>query len=311
MVNCMGLMKVIIALLSIFTLINITSCSYHAKAIFNNDVRRKNNEYKLVWEDLFNESEINTENWNIEYNYDFIPNKELQVYLTKNVSIGKEPITGNSCLIITAKEDKYLDRSYSSGRINSSGKKEFMYGKLEASIKLPKTSNGLWPAFWMLGADDHEVGWPQCGEIDIMEMGIAEAYKDAAQERFNSGCIHWGKLDVENKHSYYFQLFVSDYSLQDENFHLYTLIWDENSIEMFLDLDKNPKSKPYFSVRIDDFRDGYYLGDYFRKPYYIIFNLAVGGVFPDIFDIDEVTALNENNNYEAKMYIDFVRFYQR
>ena len=91
-------------------------------------------------------------------------NQELQAYDAAHVSVGKDG--DKSVLILTA--ERKGNKIYS-GRINSKGKKSFKYRKIEASIKLPKTNGGLWPAFWMMGDNDKE--WPACGEIDIMEMG--------------------------------------------------------------------------------------------------------------------------------------------
>lgn len=108
--------------------------------------------YALVWQDLFNQSPLNQDNWKIEINGNGNGNAELQYYRAENISIGKEPDSQKSCLIITAKKESYEGRSFTSGRLNTDGKHKFTYGKIEASIKLPKTANGLWPAFWMLGS---------------------------------------------------------------------------------------------------------------------------------------------------------------
>ena len=267
--------------------------------------------YRLVWEDNFNSVLLDEKKWNVEFNYQNIPNRELQAYIPRNVTIGREPVTGNSCLILTAKKENFLGRPATSGRVNTRGKFDFMYGKIEARIKLPKTANGLWPAFWLLGADDGEIGWPACGEIDIVEMGIEAAYRNNKQEYFNSGCVHFGNTNSNTGHTFYSVEYISDYSLQDNDFHLFTMIWDIDKIEMYVDLDKYPDQKPYFSIRLNNMFNGYFFGDYFRKPYYITLNLAVGGVFPDIFDINGITALNSTNNYEAGMYIDFIRVYQK
>jgi beta-glucanase (GH16 family) len=98
------------------------------------------------------------------------------------------------------------------------------------------------------------------------------------------------------------------YSLQDD-FHLYTMIWNENAIRMYLDLDKNPEAEPYYEMLIDSREGEYAVADYFHKPFFIIFNLAVGGDFPQIYTIEEITALNPQNHYQARMYIDYVNVY--
>ena len=89
--------------------------------------------------------------------------------------MGIEPTTGRKCLILTARKENYRGKSASSGRINTSRSFAFTHGRIDALIRLPQTANGLWPAFWLLGADFAQVGWPACGEIDILEMGHATA----------------------------------------------------------------------------------------------------------------------------------------
>ena len=134
------------------------------------DESEDNRDYKLVWQDLFDSEELDESVWNIEVNGNGGGNNELQYYSGNNVSIGAEPETGKHCLILTAKKESYQGKSATSGRINSKGKKYFKYGRIEASIKLPKTANGLWPAFWMMGNDYDQVGWPKCGEIEDSRM---------------------------------------------------------------------------------------------------------------------------------------------
>jgi len=263
-------------------------------------------EFQLIWEDNFNKSTINKKNWNIEVNGLGGGNREIQFYHKKNIRIEKEPASGERCLVITAKKQKYKVKEATSGRINTQNKQAFLYGKIEARIKLPKTANGLWPAFWMLGADKAEVGWPKCGEIDIMEIGHKDGIKAGTQEFYFNGACHWG--EDWNGGSYPNKAIhtTNSYSLQND-FHLYTLIWTKDYIKMYLDQDKYPNVAPYFVMPIVGEGLENETSRYFRKPQFIIFNLAVGGIFPDIYDINKVTALE---NGDAKMYIDFVRVYK-
>jgi beta-glucanase (GH16 family) len=194
-----------------------------------------------------------------------------------------------------------------SGRVNTNGKFSFKYGKIEASIKLPKTANGLWPAFWLLGDDFTTVGWPQCGEIDILEMGSKEGIDKAMQEKLFSGAAHWGTIADNGFHPNYAIPITNPYSLQDDDFHLYTLKWNENTIEMYLDLDKYPANTPYYvmDISIEEMKA------YFHKEFFILFNLAVGGDFSRIYNINEISALHAQNDYTANMYIDFVEVYDK
>jgi hypothetical protein len=178
---------------------------------------------------------------------------------------------------------------------------------------LPKTADGLWPAFWMMGSD-YSAGWPECGEIDIMEMGSREGINGGVQDRFLSRGAHWGSLGENGGHPSYTINSKRGASLQDD-FHLYVMTWDETKITMYLDpeLDADlcikPGAEPYYEMRIDVYDGPYPAGNYFHKPFFIIFNLAVGGDFPRIYDVNGISALNPKNNYEARMYIDFVRVF--
>ncbi len=214
--------------------------------------------------------------------------------------------------------NKSQPETITSGRINTMNKFSFKYGRLDASIKVPKIANGMWPAFWLLGANFQTVGWPQCGEIDIMELGTAEGINKGLQERFLTRAAHWGKT-VNGGHPVY--AVSSQYATQtgspSENslipelsngFHLYTMIWDEQYIRMYLDLDKNPSAPPYYEMRIDADEGQYPVKDYFHKPFFIILNVAVGGNLPNIYDIERITALNETNNFEASMYVDYIKY---
>ena len=148
--------------------------------------------YHLVWADYFNGTALDASKWNVEVNGEGGGNAELQFYREENVTLGKEPVSGSGCLILTARKENYNGKSFTSGRLNSGGKFAFTYGKIESRILLPKTANGLWPAFWMLGADFKSVGWPRCGEIDILEMGNSTGISAGTQDRFFNGACHWG-----------------------------------------------------------------------------------------------------------------------
>jgi hypothetical protein len=210
-------------------------------------------------------------------------------------------------------EVQVTQRPVTSGRVNTHNKFAFQYGRIDAAIKLPKTADGLWPAFWMMG-EDYSGGWPECGEIDIMEMGSRDGIRGGVQDRFLSRGAHWGSLGENNGHPAYTINSSRPASLQD-GFHLYTMVWDKTKITMYLDpeLDSElaikPGAKPYFEMRIDVYDGPSPVGDYFHKPFFIIFNLAVGGDFPGIYDINGISALNPENKYEARMYVDFVRVF--
>ena len=127
-------------------------------------VRHKWGEYELVWTDEFDGTELDRTSWNVEVNGNGGGNNELQYYTDRPVNLRVE--SGN--LIIEARRENYGGRQYTSARINTMGKRTFLYGKIEARIMFP-SGGGTWPAFWMMGNDYGRVGWPACGETDIVE----------------------------------------------------------------------------------------------------------------------------------------------
>lgn len=271
------------------------------------------NGYKLVWQDLFDGTELSDSRWNIEVNGDGGGNNELQYYSARptNVHVGKDD-KGNGCLILTAIRETYNGKNFTSGRVTTKNKVAFKHGKVEAAIKLPTTANGLWPAFWMMGNDFDQVGWPDCGETDIMEFGHQNGIKNGTTDRFFNGACHWGPW-ANGGHPNYAKDATWDYSLQDGEFHLFTCIWDDEKIAMYCDLDRNPDSKPYYEIGIKDVNPevASTAGNYFHKENFILFNLAIGGNFPGIYNASGITALNDANNHQASMYINYVKVYQK
>ena len=217
-------------------------------------------------------------------------NQELQAYDAAHVSVGTDD--GKSVLILTA--ERKGNKIYS-GRVNTEGKKNFKYRKIEASIKLPKTGNGLWPAFWMMG--DNGKSWPQCGEIDIMEMGERNGIAGATTETFLNTAIHYG-TDTGTGHQQEFRASNFPHSLQDGQYHVYTLDWSENSLTVSVD---NIEFHS-FDISATSGRSAY-----FHDNFFILFDLAVGGSFTGITNINEITALKDGE--KVNMYIDWVKIY--
>ncbi|MFT3751431.1 MAG: glycoside hydrolase family 16 protein [Paludibacter sp.] len=265
-------------------------------------------DYKLAWEDNFDNPSLNEKNWTIVVNGKGGGNRELQYYRKENISIGKEPVSGENCLIITARKENYKFHKVTSGRISTQHKIEFKHGKIEAKIKFPKTANGLWPAFWLLGNGyPNNPAWPKCGEIDIVEMGNEHGIKNGIQDRYFNGACHWGERFNHGRYPNYAKANTNPFSLQ-EDFHLFTLIWDENALKMYLDLDKNPAAAPYFEMPIGGEDVAGNPARYFHREFFVLFNLAVGGNFTQIRHLDGITALKD---CDAKMYVDYVRIYQK
>ena len=234
--------------------------------------------YVLMWSDEFDSNSLDTGKWRIEVNGNGGGNAELQYYDESGISLGKDSEYGNSALKITAKREQRNGKAFVSGRLNTSGHFQFCYGKVEGRIRLPRTANGLWPAFWLLGADFQTNSWPRCGEIDIMEMGNAEGIKNGTQDRFFNGACHWGYYKG-SAYPNYAHSTTNSYSIQDGNYHTYTLIWTPQSVKMYLDRDLHPNASPYYEM------------DIVNKD-------------------DDITAL-PNNGDSATMFVDWVRVYQK
>lgn len=181
----------------------------------------------------------------------------------------------NGNLVITAKKETVGSNSYTSSRMTTQGKKEFEYGRIEARIKLP-LGQGLWPAFWLLGSDINIAGWPACGETDIMEHINTDS--------LIYGTIHWDN----NGHAQD----GSHTSSSPSQYHVYALEWTASTIKWSIDSVEYYKSNILSNTQ-----------DEFRAPFFIILNLAVGGNWPGQ-QIDE-------SKLPAKMYVDYVRVYQK
>lgn len=239
--------------------------------------------YKLVWSDEFNGNELDTSIWNYNYgNGDNVAgwgNNELEYYTDDKANVKVQ----NGSLIITARAEKDKNGKttrYTSGRLNTSGKASFKYGKMEARIKIPSVK-GLWPAFWMLGQNEPK-GWPYCGEIDILETWNTL--------QFAQGTVHWeNELLKPGRDTY------NAFSTQMKDktqWHIYGMNWDEKKIEFTLD------NKVYGTYKLKG-SDKSEL----KKEFYFIINCAVGGNLA-YFAPDE-------DFQSADMMIDYVRVYRR
>ena len=298
--------------------------------------------YTLVWEDDFNAPTLDTTSWNVDDNARGGGNAEMQYYTPRNVSIEMHPVTGESCLVLNAKREDYGNRPATSARVNTQDKVTVHYGKIEARIAFPYTANGLWPAFWMLGnnlatnlgnddsidkqkellATQGRVVWPKCGEIDIVEMGHKDGIDKGVSDRYFNGAAHWGESFNNGFYPNTAGICNAPYAVQGD-FHLFTLIWTEDSIAMYLDQDKDPETAPYFQLSLRN-KEVNQPGHYFNHPFYLVLNLAVGGFFPNMpaaekyperitFDdpsFQRVTALPADGT-PVKMYVDYIRVYTK
>ena len=245
-------------------------------------------EWKLVWSDEFNGipgTGVDTDKWVYEVAGHGFGNQELQYTTdrTDNVYIAEDPDNpDNGFLVIQALKEKYQDKDYTSGRINTNGKYDFTYGRVEMRAKLP-LAKGIGSAFWMLGSNYRDVGWPQCGEIDIMEY-VAH-YPDKI-----FGTIHGPGYSAGESIGAWHQ---HPEGFTDE-FHTYAVEWEPGVIRWYFDDVMYVERSP-----VDLFGKEWT----YDHEFFIILSLGVGGVWPG--DPDETTV------FPQKYIIDYVRVYQR
>ena len=241
---------------------------------FSNTVKAADN-YELVWSDEFNGNYLDTNTWNYEIGTGSWGwgNNEQQYYTDRNIKVS------NGTMKITAKREDYGGMKYTSSRITTKNKKNFKYGKIEARIKMPKFK-GVWPAFWMLGANQDSVGWPKCGEIDIVE-----AIND---ENLVYGTLHWFHDPGNNNADSGSSVAVANRT----EYHVYGVEWTADKLRWYVD------GKVYRTMDVsnDSFSE-------VRKEYFVIFNMAIGGQWPG-YDIDETA-------FPATMEVDWVRAYKK
>jgi len=120
--------------------------------------------WRLIWQDEFDGTQLDRSKWDLDIKYTGESNAELEIYTDRQDNLRLK----NSLLIIEAREEQYQGYRYTSARLKTQGLHSWTYGRVEARIKIPY-GQGLWPAFWLLGENVSTVGWPDCGEIDIME----------------------------------------------------------------------------------------------------------------------------------------------
>jgi beta-glucanase (GH16 family) len=251
---------------------------------------------QLVWEENFNGTALNPQFWTYETGDGCSKgncgwgNQELEYYTNRTANVRVEG--GN--LVIEAKREDMGGKPFTSGRIKTAGRLSFRYGALEARIKVPKVGNGLWPAFWMLGATGGT--WPHNGEIDIMEIGSASAITAGTVNKLVRGTSHWWANNPGGYvgHAEYGRDTVNTADLSDA-YHLYRLEWDPLFITVFLD------NAPYYKIAING---GNGL-EAFHNPFYIVLNLAVGGNYTGILNAAGITA-----PLPGKMEIDYIKLFQ-
>lgn len=237
---------------------------------------------QLIWADEFEGNALDENHWNYllgdgcGINLCGWGNNELQYYRRENATVSEGKLR------ITARREAVENRAYTSARITTKGKVDQTYGRIEARIKLP-AGRGLWPAFWMLPTDEVYGGWPQSGEIDIMEFVGREPNQVI-------GSIHYGQPWPNNQ--FQTNSFVREDEAFTDDWHVYAIEWKRDTIRWFVDdilysvktrSDVAPQRWP------------------FDQDFHILLNVAVGGNLGGPVD---------DSIFPATMEVDYVRIYE-
>jgi beta-glucanase (GH16 family) len=241
-------------------------------------------QWKLSWSDEFNGPDgapPDPAKWEIVTGGNGFGNKELEQYTAR-------PDQEHGNLVITARHELFtgadgIERDYTSARLQTKGRFEQQYGRFEARIKIPQ-GQGMWPAFWLLGNDNKDAGWPGCGEIDIMENVGYEPGKI-------HGSMHGPRYSGDSPLTGAYSLPAG--SKFADNFHVFSVEWEASAIRFYVDdqlyktetPDSIPSSKRWV----------------FDHPFFILLNLALGGQWPK--DPDATT------QFPQQMLVDYVRVY--
>ena len=248
--------------------------------------------WKLIWSDDFDGksgASVDPRKWTFETGGSGFGNKELQFYTERTENCY---LDGKGRLVIKALKEPEKTRScwygpcqYTSARIITRGKFAQAYGRFEARIAIPR-GQGVWPAFWLLGEDIKEKGWPECGEIDVMEnIGREPAVVHGTLHGPGySGSEGIGKPFEE----------VNGHPISSD-FHLFAVEWEPNKIRWYVD------DKLYETRTSADLPPG--TKWVYDHPFYLILNLAIGGAWPGSPD--------DTSKFPQSMTVDYVRVYKR
>ena len=233
----------------------------------------------LTWEDEFDvDGAPNSENWDYNIGGDGWGNNELQYYTDRTENVKVE----DGMLHITALQEDFEGSGYTSARMITKGKFEQTYGRYEARIKLP-WGQGVWPAFWLLGADIDTNQWPNCGEIDIME-------NRGQEPTLINGSVHGPGYSGANAITKPYELVGDRF---DTDFHIFGIEWGSDYVNFYVD------DVLYNQITPEDVTGEWV----FDHDFYIILNLAVGGNY--------VGSPNENTVFPQTMMVDYVKVYKK
>lgn len=290
----------------------------------------------LIWEENFN----SLDNWSMDHGNGYWGwgNGELEFYQDDNVTIDPIPgEPGNNALHIEARQQSgpgIVDQwgnplNYTSGKVHTKSKLSVKYGMIEARVSVPDLNLGGWPAVWLLGTANYD--WPRKGEMDMMEMGSMQAFRDLHDEHNGGNGLNNSTVNQAVSAN---AIFYSDDAVTPENpsgaasiswdpdddycrpyynyssplinrFMVYRIYWDDESLR-FTVIDGVTEHDLYTDIfPIDS------VSDEFQKPFYLIANLAIGGGFTDAYNLGNPgSGLPVSMPLPAQMYLDYIKVYQ-
>jgi beta-glucanase (GH16 family) len=241
--------------------------------------------WQLVWSDEFTGSvgtSPDAAKWVFDIgngpNNDGWGNSELEYYTNRTTNAS---LDGNGNLMITARRESYSGSAFTSARIKTSGLFAQPYGRFEARIKMPY-GPGIWPAFWLLGSNIDTIGWPKCGEIDIMELR-------GQKPNIINGTVHGpgysGSAAITKS-------FAFENDRFDVDFHLFAIEWGKDYIDFYVD-----------NTLYQEITPKNITGDWvFNHPFFILLNVAVGGNY--------VGFPSDQTPFPQTMLVDYVKVYK-
>jgi len=267
---------------------NLTRCALILllinSAMIGSEGQSAKQRWKLVWQDEFNAldgSPIDKTKWTPEIGGHGWGNHELQYYTDRI----ENAFHSKGSLVIKAIQEEFAGRSYTSARLTTKHTFTTTYGRFEARIKLPR-GQGIWPAFWLLGDDIGKVGWPKCGEIDIMEL-------IGKQPATVHGTIHGpgysGSKGISSSHS------LTEGKKFADAFHIFAVEWEPDVLRFYCD------NVLYKTLTPADLPQG--TTWVYNHPFFILLNVAVGGDWPGAPDNTTV--------FPQEMLVDYVRVFKR
>ncbi|WP_353958573.1 glycoside hydrolase family 16 protein [Thalassotalea ponticola] len=323
---------------SLFLLSSVTLVSAHAadfdeasaKQVYilnAEDAQEKHDAWQLVWQDEFNNAQIDDSKWSFEVNCFGGGNNEQQCYTDRKVNA----YIDNGQLVINAQQETYSgpalhddhpsyapttlrELPFTSARLRSKGKGDWRYGRFEIRAKLP-FGQGSWPAIWMLPTDWVYGSWASSGEIDIMEAVNLKAPSDAPGEEPNTpesrihGTLHYGGVAPDNVYTGV-GVKLPNLANPADGFHTYAVEWEQGEIRWYVDdIHFATQTAEHWYSKTKDALGDWQMRDKdapFDQRFHLLLNLAVGGAWPENVNNKGI----DNSVFPQQMRVDYVRVYQ-